>query len=97
MNVDKLKVIQVGISLSDEEGNMPPNVTTWQFNLRFNLKYGFYVFILFDFFSLSTDEYSKEAIKLLIDAGLKFDLHAKKGISSLQFAEYLIGSGNITF
>jgi len=78
MNVDKLKVIQVGISLSDDEGNMPPNVTTWQFNLKFNL---------------NTDEYSKDAIKLLIDAGLKFDQHAKKGIPSLQFAEYLIGSG----
>jgi len=45
-------------------------------------------------FFYSTDEYSKDAIKLLIDAGLKFDQHAKKGIPSLQFAEYLIGSGN---
>lgn len=78
MNVDKLKVIQVGISLSDDEGNMPPGITTWQFNLRFNL---------------STDIYSKDAIKLLIDAGLKFDQHAKKGILAQQFAEYLIGSG----
>lgn len=49
---------------------------------------------LFYVFFYSTDEYSKDAIKLLIDAGLKFDQHAKKGIPSLQFAEYLIGSGN---
>ena len=39
MNVDKLKVIQVGISLADEEGFMPPGVGTWQFNFRFDLKY----------------------------------------------------------
>jgi len=78
MNVDKLKVIQVGVSLADEEGNMPPNVTTWQFNFKFNI---------------NVDEHSKDAIKLLFDAGLKFDLHAKKGIASKHFAEYLIGSG----
>jgi len=78
MNVDKLKVIQVGISLADEEGNMPPNITTWQFNFKFNI---------------NVDEHSKDAIKLLFDAGLKFDVHAKKGIASKHFAEYLIGSG----
>ena len=78
MNVDKLKVIQVGISLADEEGNMPPRVTTWQFNLKFNL---------------NTDDYSKDSIQLLINAGLNFDHHAKRGISSQQFAEYLIASG----
>jgi len=43
--------------------------------------------------SFSVDEHSKDAIKLLFDAGLKFDLHAKKGIASKHFAEYLIGSG----
>jgi len=78
MNVDKLKVIQVGLSLADEDGNMPPNITTWQFNFKFNI---------------NVDEHSKDAIKLLFDAGLKFDLHAKKGIVSKHFAEYLIGSG----
>jgi len=38
MNVDKLKVIQVGISFADEEGITPPGVGTWQFNIRFDLK-----------------------------------------------------------
>lgn len=38
INVDKLKVIQIGVSLADEEGNMPPGVTTWQFNIKFNIK-----------------------------------------------------------
>ena len=37
-NVDMLRIIQLGISLSDEEGNTP-EVSTWQFNFSFNLKY----------------------------------------------------------
>ena len=40
MNVDKLKVIQVGLSFADEDGYTPPGVGTWQFNFRFDLKYG---------------------------------------------------------
>jgi len=39
MNVDKLKVIQVGISFADESGHLPHGVTTWQFNFKFDLKY----------------------------------------------------------
>ena len=39
MNVDKLKVIQIGISLADEEGNVPKGVNTWQFNFKFDLKW----------------------------------------------------------
>ena len=38
MNVDKLKVIQVGISLADENGYLPAGTTTWQFNFKFDLK-----------------------------------------------------------
>jgi len=39
MNVDKLKVIQVGISIADEDGFMPPGIGTWQFNFKFDLQY----------------------------------------------------------
>jgi CCR4-NOT transcription complex subunit 7/8 len=38
-NVDLLKIIQVGITLADEEGNYPQDVSTWQFNFRFDVKY----------------------------------------------------------
>lgn len=38
-NVDLLKIIQLGITLADEEGHVPPNVSTWQFNFKFNLEY----------------------------------------------------------
>ena len=35
-NVDLLKIIQVGLTLADEEGNFPQEVSTWQFNFRFS-------------------------------------------------------------
>jgi len=37
-NVDLLKMIQVGLTLSDENGNFPPGGGTWQFNFKFDLK-----------------------------------------------------------
>lgn len=36
-NVDMLKIIQLGITLSDDAGNMP-DVCTWQFNFEFSLQ-----------------------------------------------------------
>lgn len=38
-NVDLLKIIQIGLTLSDANGNRPPDVCTWQFNFHFSLKY----------------------------------------------------------
>lgn len=37
-NVDLLKIIQVGITLADEDGNTPQDVCTWQFNFHFSIK-----------------------------------------------------------
>ncbi|KAH8825183.1 ribonuclease H-like domain-containing protein [Flagelloscypha sp. PMI_526] len=36
-NAELLKVIQVGITLTDEEGNFPEEASTWQFNLKWNI------------------------------------------------------------
>lgn len=38
-NVDLLKIIQVGLTLADEDGNFPQDVSTWQFNFHFSIKY----------------------------------------------------------
>jgi hypothetical protein len=38
-NVDLLKIIQVGITLADEDGNYPQETSTWQFNFHFSVKY----------------------------------------------------------
>ena len=32
-------MIQVGLTLSDENGNSPPGGGTWQFNFKFDLRY----------------------------------------------------------
>jgi hypothetical protein len=37
-NVDLLKIIQIGLTLSDEDGNCPQDVSTWQFNFQFSIK-----------------------------------------------------------
>lgn len=40
-NVESLKLIQIGITLSDIDGNIPDDVSTWQFNLQFDKQYFF--------------------------------------------------------
>jgi len=37
-NVDLLKIIQIGLTLSDEDGNYPQDVSTWQFNFHFSIE-----------------------------------------------------------
>jgi hypothetical protein len=37
-NVDNLKVIQIGVTLANENGQLPDDVSSWQFNLKFNPK-----------------------------------------------------------
>jgi hypothetical protein len=76
-NVDALKLIQVGISLSNESG-VSPSVSTWQFNLKFDLK---------------VDQSSPESIDMLKEAGINFDELAEKGIEPLHFADVVFSSG----
>jgi len=78
MNVDNLKIIQIGISLADEQGYLPEGVATWQFNFRFDV---------------NTDTIGEDSIGMLISAGIKFDEHARRGIDHRTFAEYLVASG----
>lgn len=77
-NVDLLKIIQLGISLSDGEGNRPHPVNTWQFNFVF---------------SLETDMYAQESIDLLIQAKIDFKEHERRGIRVEEFGEVLMTSG----
>lgn len=37
-NVDNLKMIQIGITMANEYGELPENISTWQFNLKFDLQ-----------------------------------------------------------
>jgi len=79
-NVDSLKLIQVGVTISDEKGNYPPDISTWQFNLKFDL---------------NSDQYANDSIALLSNSGINFEMLASRGISVESFGEYLLTSGLI--
>ena len=80
LNVDALKVIQIGITLADKNGFYPEETCTWQFNLQFDL---------------GTDLFQQSSIQLLNSSGIDFESHNSKGISHLEFGDYLISSGLI--
>ncbi|KAJ7245020.1 ribonuclease H-like domain-containing protein [Mycena haematopus] len=77
-NVDLLKIIQVGITLTDENGNFPQEASTWQFNFRF---------------SINEDMYAPDSIDLLQKSGIDFQRHDEIGIAPNDFAELMITSG----
>ena len=78
VNVDRLKLIQLGITLTNDKGEYPSNICTWQFNLSFDCE---------------KDQHSKDSITMLYNSGIDFNLMKNKGIPHSLFAEYLIVSG----
>ncbi|EPS94721.1 hypothetical protein FOMPIDRAFT_1026077 [Fomitopsis schrenkii] len=77
-NVDLLKIIQVGLTLADEDGTYPQDVSTWQFNFHF---------------SMNDDMYAPESIELLQKSGIDLQRHEEMGIEPNDFAELMITSG----
>ncbi|CAK8686643.1 CCR4-NOT transcription complex subunit 7-like [Clavelina lepadiformis] len=77
-NVDMLKIIQLGLSFMNENGEAPSGVSTWQFNFKFNL---------------TEDMYAQDSIDLLLNSGIQFKQHESDGIDPLYFAELLMTSG----
>lgn len=88
VNVDLLKVIQIGITLYNEDGETPgarPNGAfphAWQFNFNFNV---------------DDDMYNESSIESLRQAGINFDLLKRDGIDPKSFAALLIPSGLVCF
>ena len=80
INVDSLKIIQLGITITNENGEYPKNLPyhTWQFNFDFDIK---------------KDEYNEQSIKLLKKSGIDFTKLKKYGIKKNIFAENLMTSG----
>lgn len=83
VNADLLKLIQLGLSFSDEKGNMPTCGTdkycVWQFNFRE--------------FNPNEDVYYNESIQLLAQSGIDFKKNNEMGVSAFRFTELLMSSG----
>lgn len=82
-NVNMLKLIQLGLTLSDEKGNLPTCGTNkqciWQFNFReFNLK---------------SDMFAMDSIQLLRESYIDLEKNTECGVDSGRFAELLMSSG----
>ncbi|KAL7422010.1 CCR4-NOT core DEDD RNase subunit [Cryptotrichosporon argae] len=80
-NVDMLKVIQLGITLCDEDGNVGEGMT-WQFNFKFDL---------------DSDMYAPDSIDLLKNSGIDFKRFEEDGIDVEYFGELLVTSGLVLF
>ena len=78
VNVDLLKIIQLGLSFADSEGNFAKGCPCWQFNFKF---------------SLNDDMFAQDSIDLLVNSGISFDDHASRGIDPMRFGELLMVSG----
>ena len=77
-NVDLLRVIQIGISLADENGNFAKGTPCFQFNFSFSLK---------------EDMFAQDSIELLHDSGISFKDHEERGIDPFRFGELIMSSG----
>lgn len=82
LNVNMLKLIQLGLTFMDGEGRTAERetggISTWQFNFHF---------------SLAADMYQEASIRLLTKAGIDFSRHDREGIQPPAFAALLIASG----
>ena len=81
-NVDMLKLIQLGLTFTDSNGNLPfigGHYCIWQFNFRE--------------FSLKEDIYVQYSIDLLKQSGIDFRANEERGIDVQRFGELLMISG----
>lgn len=82
MNVDMLKLIQLGLTFTDASGQLPMwngERCVWQFN--------------FKGFRLADDVYAQDSIELLTKSGIDFQQNEQRGIDAFRFGELLMTSG----
>ncbi|KAF9616563.1 hypothetical protein IFM89_030330 [Coptis chinensis] len=82
-NVDMLKLIQLGLTFSDENGNLPTCGTdkhcVWQFNFRE--------------FNVDDDVFANDSIELLRQCGMDFKKNVEMGVDAYRFSQLLMTSG----
>lgn len=82
LNVDMLKLIQLGLTFTDAEGNLPRvngELCVWQFNFRE--------------FRLGDDVHAADSIELLKASGIDFARNEARGCDARRFGELLTSSG----
>ncbi|KDD75431.1 CAF1 family ribonuclease [Helicosporidium sp. ATCC 50920] len=82
LNVDMLKMIQLGLTFTNAEGTLPRingELCVWQFNFRE--------------FSMREDLYASDSIELLRCSGIDLALNEARGIDVHRFGELLMVSG----
>ncbi len=78
VNVDILKIIQLGLSFTDGEGNWAEGCTCWQFNFKFHPDF---------------DISAHDSIELLKSSGIDFAKFNELGIEIPEFGELMMMSG----
>lgn len=81
MNANFLKIIQIGITFFDANGQHASDCPSWQFNFQFDIE---------------KDELAKASIDMLVESGLNFDDLREKGIDAIEFGE-LFSTCGLTF